>query len=707
MSADGQPAATTLRPEIQLLRAFAVLAVVFNHLAPGLVPGGYIGVDVFFVISGYLISSHLLRELDRTGSLRLGSFWARRARRLLPASLLVLVMSAAATVLVVPATQWGTVMRQITASALYVQNWALAFDAQDYFASADSPSPVTHYWSLSLEEQFYLVWPLLALAAYVVGRRWGRPRTAVAAAFAVVVATSLVYSVVETAREPNAAYFVTPARMWQLGIGGLLAFLPSLTRGRHTAAAAAWLALGGSLWIFNEGTAAPGWIALIPVLAAAAVICSGDAFLASPPVAVRPALAAGLWVGAISYSLYLWHWPPIALVPYATGEPLTTPMKLVLLAGTLVLSWLSLRFVEDPVRTSPWLTQGPPRRILLPAVAGMAVVVLVGVLVPATLQNRLEQVAGDVESAMSGNDRCFAARAMANHCENPHRLRYLDSTLLTVRNDPTADPGWGEVCIQAPDDPEVETCEFGAPRANAHLGVALVGDSHARHWAPALDELARMHGWNVKTFLKGSCPANAAPLRTRNYPEYEPSCRQWNRDIARTIAEDPLIDVVVTSGYSRNYVIDGLGPRETSSRIEQGYVDLWRLWTTAEKEVIAVGDVPRMRRGDIPTCVADAASRDDPCSQESRVALTTDPMLAAVEAADDPDVVPVDLSRFFCSRGRCHAVIGGIVAYGDENHILGFFARTLAPYLYEQMRPALDPARPGNTAMRPTAPASH
>jgi peptidoglycan/LPS O-acetylase OafA/YrhL len=277
-----------LRPEIQLLRAVAVLAVVFNHLEPGLLPGGYIGVDIFFVISGYLISAHLLRELDRSGRVRIVSFWGRRVRRLLPASLLVLFISAVVSLLVVPATQWQTVMRQNTASALYVQNWVLAHDAQDYFASADSPSPVTHYWSLSLEEQFYLVWPLLAFAAFAVGLRWGRPKAAVLAAFGVVVAGSLVYSIVETARVPSAAYFVTPARMWQLGLGGLLALVPALVHRRHAVAAVGWVALLASVWFLDEGSAVPGWITLVPVLGTAGVIWSGNAFLGAVPRGPAP-----------------------------------------------------------------------------------------------------------------------------------------------------------------------------------------------------------------------------------------------------------------------------------------------------------------------------------------------------------------------------------------------------------------------------------
>jgi peptidoglycan/LPS O-acetylase OafA/YrhL len=676
-----------LRPEIQLLRALAVLAVVFNHLAPGLMPGGYVGVDIFFVISGYLISAHLLRELDRSGRVRLRAFWARRVRRLLPASLLVLLVSAVASLLVVPMTLWQIVMRQIMASALYVQNWVLAHDAQDYFASGESPSPVTHYWSLSLEEQFYLVWPLVAFAAYALGRRWGRPRAAVVAAFGAVVLASLAYSIVETARVPSAAYYVTPARMWQLGVGGLLAMVPALVRRRHVVAAVGWVALVASILLLDEGSPVPGWITLVPVLGAAAVIWSGNAFLASVPRVLRPGVAAGLWVGAISYSLYLWHWPAIVLVPYATGKPLTVGAKLVLLVVILVLAGLSTKLVEDPVRRLAWLTRGPFRRTFVPALAGMVVLVVVGTLALVTLDRRVEQTADEMVARLASGDPCFAAPAMANDCERPHLLRYPDSPLLRGKNDNFA-PTWGATCLQNTLEAAPESCEFGVPRESSSLQVALVGDSHARQWNPALEEIALERRWNITLYAKQSCPVNAAPVRTRRYPEFAESCRAWNQEVVSRVAEDDDVDLVITSA-SRNYVIAGLAHRAGLARIKEGYLETWKAWTSAGKEVVVIGDVPHMRVGDIPTCVAEAATDRDPCAVPADRAAHGDPLLAAARAADDPDVVPVDLGRFFCDHGRCHAVIGGVVAYGDENHMLSFFSRSLAPYLEEQLRPAL------------------
>lgn len=695
-SADGAPAATrTLRPEIQLLRAVAVSAVVVNHVWPGALPGGYLGVDMFFVISGYLITAHLLREVDRTGTIRLRAFWGRRVRRLLPASLLVIVVSAVASLVVLPAAEWPMVFRQVTASALYVQNWALAADAQDYFASAQSPSPLTHYWSLSLEEQFYLVWPLLILGAYVVGRRLGRPRPAIAVLLGVVVAASLAFSVRQTATDPGAAYFVTPARMWQLGIGGLLAFLPTLTRGRHVArsrrrhvvALAGWVAVATSVVTFDEGSPVPGWVTLLPVLGTAAVIWAGDAFLRAVPRAARPLLAIGLWLGAISYSLYLWHWPPVVLVPAALGRPLGSTGQVVLVVAVVVLAWATLTLVENPLREHRWAARGPLWRTFLPAAVATSLVVGFATYTGAGVDRRTETVREQVTTALESGDRCFGARAVANGCPEPNRLRYRNAGLLRVENT-QFDPTWGETCLQNPREAAVVSCQYGVPPAQTDRRVILVGDSHARHWAPAVERIALRRQWNVTLIAKSSCPVNAEDPRTRRFPEFVPSCRAWNDAVVDRVLASRA-DLVITSASSRNYVLPGLKGRQATARMAAGYASVWRRWAAAGKTVVALGDVPRMRQGDIPTCVMRSGTRDDPCWAPAAEADSPDPLLLAVERMDSRRVHGVDLSRFFCSGGRCHSVIGGIVAYGDGNHMLEYFARSLAPYLEEQLMPML------------------
>src|SRR3954454_1104661 len=189
--AEAFPDRRGIRPEIQALRAVAVALVVGWHLWPDAVPGGFVGVDVFFVISGFLITTLLLRELRETGRVSLRGFWAQRARRILPAALTVIAACAGATALVVPVTDWAQFFGDLRASALYVQNWHLAARAVDYFAASDGPSPVQHFWSLAVEEQFYLVWPLVIVAAARTRRRWALP-----AALLAITAASLAYGIV-------------------------------------------------------------------------------------------------------------------------------------------------------------------------------------------------------------------------------------------------------------------------------------------------------------------------------------------------------------------------------------------------------------------------------------------------------------------------------------------------------------------------------
>jgi peptidoglycan/LPS O-acetylase OafA/YrhL len=326
LAAQASRASAGFRADVQGLRALAVAMVVIYHLYPSLLPGGFAGVDVFFVISGFLITRHLLREYRKTGTVSLAGFWGRRARRLLPAAVLVLVVTWVAALLVLPSTQLAETAAQVRASALYFQNWQLAGDAVDYLQSTAAATPVQHFWSLSVEEQFYLAWPLLFLLAAAGGaRRAGSSGRVILACLAVALTLgSLAYSAWETRADPAAAYFVTTTRIWELGAGGLLALLPArLTRplARHGWLGWAGLAMAvASAFALRGSSAFPGVIALLPVGGAVLLIACGPTrarlgpgrLLSLPPL---------VFLGEISYSLYLWHWPMIVLWTTYWGHP--------------------------------------------------------------------------------------------------------------------------------------------------------------------------------------------------------------------------------------------------------------------------------------------------------------------------------------------------------------------------------------------------
>ena len=320
------------------------------HLWPNRLTGGYVGVDVFFAISGFLITSHLVAEIDRTGRLRPARFWARRAKRLVPASSLVLFLSALGVVTWVPRHLWRQFLNEIIASTVQVQNWLLANDSVDYLAANNTPSPTQHFWTLSAEEQFYVALPLLLLAATLLARLLRRGhRQVILAGLLLTVAGSLGYSIWLTATTRGVAYFSTLTRAWEFAGGALLAFAGA---SRHLHRTLTWLGvagIGAACVFFDATTPFPGIAAALPIVGAVLVIWSGrgstfERFGALPPVAL---------LGRVSYAAYLWHWPLIVLVPYITHRSLGTVDKVAFNAATVLMAWLSTTLVEDPIRFRP------------------------------------------------------------------------------------------------------------------------------------------------------------------------------------------------------------------------------------------------------------------------------------------------------------------------------------------------------------------
>ena len=379
---------SSVRPEIQALRAVAIGCVLLYHFWPAALPAGFIGVDVFFVVSGFLITGLLLRDADRHDRVRLKDFYVRRIRRILPAAMVVLTSCAVATILFVPRTEWRPFLQQTLSSALYVENWHLARDSQIPALADLESTPVQHFWSLSVEEQFYLVWPLLIILALWIAARSGRRRTEVLAAVLVVTTVaSFVYGSILTLQDHNLAYFSTLARGWEFGVGGLLAMLPRIEGDRllRTRAGAQWLGLGAIILAglaFTDEDRFPGTIALLPVLGTVAIIWAGmprGAFSLAPIVGWRPVQ----WFGDISYSLYLWHWPIIMFTPYITGQPSPPGVMVLLLLLSIGVADASKRWIEDPFRRAGRTTPAEAgrrgirmRRIAVASAASVAALVL-------------------------------------------------------------------------------------------------------------------------------------------------------------------------------------------------------------------------------------------------------------------------------------------------------------------------------------------
>ncbi|TSD94460.1 acyltransferase [Skermania sp. ID1734] len=664
-----------MRVEIQALRALAVMLVVVYHMEARLVPGGYVGVDVFYVISGFLITSHIAEGLQSSRGFRITDFYVRRARRLLPAALTVLAVVGLVTVFALPQAMWNTIGRQLLASTFYVQNWLLAFASLNYLAGATAASPLEHFWSLSVEEQFYLVWPVLLMAAAWYGRRTGQLRRMLAASVAVVVVVSFAYSVWITSANPTWAFFITPTRMWELGLGGLLGLtIPELRAAPNALRIAlSWLGYFGilaSALLLNATTMFPGYIAAVPVLSTALVITAGDV-----PGRLSTSWLAGLrpvqFVGDISYSIYLWHWPLIALTPVlllGPGSTLPAPLRPLPVLAAVLLAWLSKKWIEDPFRRPPKSRVETRRartsaRPLLAGIGALAlVVVAIGSVIYTTSQTKIDRALASLSAFDHGPRDCAGAAALVPACAG-HSPPGIHPDPIIAANDIG-----GQDCQQEYELASVIRCDFGIT-AGARAEVAVLGDSHASQWLPAIRLLAEQRGWHVRTYLKGACPyAEGIGFAT---------CQQFDANVQAILDRDP-VDIAFTSARSGF----GYGSDATHQQAVDGFARAWRDLMAHGTHVVAIADTPQPYNAGI----FDPAGRVEASGSFSYpLARGLGASDALGDAARKVGATLLDMNAGLCSAGTCPAVIGGVLVYADYTHITATYIRTLAPSLGEAL----------------------
>ena len=580
----GRTRSPAFRPDIEGLRAIAVGLVVLFHAGVPFLPGGFVGVDVFFVISGFLITGLVVREMERTGTVSVVGFYARRAKRLLPATAVVLVLVAVASWLVIPVVDRGDVGLDIAAAATYVANWRFGLSAVDYFGTG-TPSPLLHFWSLAVEEQFYLVWPWLLLLVTRRARGTGRRLTLpLLGGLAVVAIPSLWWSVQQTASAPGWAYVSSFTRAWELAVGGGIAIAaPYLSRlPRAVAAILGWaglLAIGYAALTYSEATGFPGSAALVPVLGAAALVAAGGRLsnagasrLLAHPRMVR--------VGGVSYSWYLWHWPPLVLLAVWLGvDRLPLWLGLFVAAATYVLATLSKRFVEDPFHRSPVLARHPRRALRLGALCTIVGLVAgLSLWLPATISARTASTdtsgasgaaaaLGDV-SAIGSDGSPTADPAPSTSPEPrtssasaPAKPRPVASTagfvpaLQNIRGDYSVI--YRDGCHQDWLGTDVPACTYGDTSADRTM--VLYGDSHAAMWFPALEQIATQQHWKLVDLTKNACSVADATLWSTTLKRSYSECDQWRtKALARIKAESPAL--VVTTGRN-DYRVMGSGGR--------------------------------------------------------------------------------------------------------------------------------------------------
>jgi peptidoglycan/LPS O-acetylase OafA/YrhL len=665
--------APAFRRDIQGLRAVAVGLVVVYHLYPDLLRGGFVGVDVFFVVSGYLITGHMVREMHTRGAIDLLGFYARRARRLVPAATVVLLLTWLASLLLLPGSRLAATAQQVAASAVYVQNWLLARSSVDYLTAEDAASPVQHYWSLSVEEQFYLGWPLLLVLAGVLARvlGWTWRRVALVLGGAVC-ALSLAASVSLTAGNGAAAYFVTQTRIWELGLGALLAVLagrPTMPLG--IARPARWLGLAlvvASAVLYSAATPFPGTAALVPVLGTAVVLAAGAA---EPRTRVLGS-APMTWVGDRSYALYLVHWPAIVFYESWSGGEIGTLDGPVVLAASLVAAWLLTRYVEDPVRRSrAFASQG--RGLALALAAALPVVLVLTHVLPQGA--RTADAAGRPGAAVLAGD--------AEPVEDS-----LESAIPSAAEAALERPVYYDRdCEPDTQTPGTAVCTFGETRAPT-LTVALVGDSKIGQWLPALQRIGEERGWAIVTYLRSRCAwtQTQTVVGAGDDSPYT-RCAEWGRDVLDRLRTDPP-DIILTSDRPSVGIPDHPeADAESHAAIAQGMLPYWRAMEEQGTDVVAIRETPEMGVN-VPDCVSAPGARVTDCDRATRKAVTDHgPVVLAAEAMGA--AVPlIDMTDLLCTEETCSPVVGDVLVYRDKHHLTRAYVMTLAPYLEERLTSA-------------------
>ncbi|MEV0152163.1 acyltransferase family protein [Micromonospora sp. NPDC050686] len=682
-----RPSAPAFRADIEGLRAVAVLSVVLAHAGVAGLAGGFVGVDVFFVISGFLITSLLLRELRSSGRISIRRFYARRAVRLLPASSVVMVAALAGSWLWLSPLRSAEYAWDGLASAFYWVNLRMASTGTDYFAAEASPSPFQHFWSLAVEEQFYLVWPLLILAATVLGRRRGRVRLVpVALALLLLTVGSFVLSVTETQRSAPWAYFGAHTRAWELGLGAMVALaagwlsrLPGWLAGPST-----WLGLAAvvtAMLRYDESTPFPGTAALLPVAGTALVIAGG---CAGPRFGAEALLGRGpmRWVGKQSYGWYLWHWPVLVIVPVAAGFSPSVPVNLALCAGALALAALSLRLVEDPVRHRRSLRTRPVRGIGLGvALSGVtAVLAAVALAVPPALNSGGE--GADLGTALAGaaDPQRVLGRfvaAAADTRELPANLNPSLAEATDARPEIYAD---GCHVADAPTAPKLP-CAYGD--LDSDTTVVLLGDSHAAHWFPALEKLAEEDGWKLVSMTKGGCSLADTPVWNGTLKRIYRECAQWRTNALRVV-RDLRPELVVATSHVNFAAPEGETDEQWVARWTAGWGRTFGALQRSADRVVTMVDTPKLS-ADAPECVAQNPRRVDACATPTDTALRRPELRAAVvRQAERNDVTVVDPAPWLCER-QCPVILGNVLVYHDSGHLTTRFSTLLAPLLKDRL----------------------
>ncbi|CAM5231499.1 hypothetical protein GCM10010329_63270 [Streptomyces spiroverticillatus] len=674
------PHRSAFRPDIEGLRAVAVLAVLAFHAGiPGL-QGGFVGVDVFFVISGYLITGLLVREAITTGRIRLGDFFSRRARRLLPSAAVVLVTVAAVGAwLTVPLRRAG-LEHDVLAAALSVANWRFTAQQTDYLAAGQDQSALLHFWSLAVEEQFYFFWaPLLALAGLCVARavRRGRAvRAAVALAVVPLMLASFALSLYWTQESASLAYLATPSRVWQFGAGALLALLPwHLMRGpRPLRLLCGWAgaaAIGWCVVAYDHTTPYPGFAALVPTLATAAVILAAipgrgerDA-QGAHGVGRLLAMRAPRAVGRLSYTLYLWHWPVLVLAEARLGT-LGWPAKSALTLAAVLPALATMYGVERPLRRSRTVS-AHTRRGLSVGVTAIVLPVALALTIGTTTLHLLGDTAPPDPKGLP-----------AGAASGPHLLLrqpgvpLADGPVLPAPAQARKDFPPDGVCQVAPAQTRSPDCLFGA--VDSPDRIVLLGDSHAGQWFSPLLGIAAERGWALQELVKQGCPLPRISVHNPQLGRAYRECDTWRAHALDRLRQQPRPRLVVISSLNR-YTAD-------EKLLLKGWEETLAPLRELGVPIVYVEDTP-VPGTDVPACVSGHLESPDACAFDRRASWRPDPLARRIASGALPGVRSIGVNDVLCPDAgpTCPAVLDRVLLYRDDAHLTNAAAVVLAARL--------------------------
>lgn len=637
------------RLDIQALRALAVVTVIGFHFWPGRFPGGFIGVDIFFVISGYLIAGHLIQDSLSPEGINLKKFWSNRSLRILPLATLVLLVSTFIQFNFLPGSTLIEGLKNIIASTFYVENWRLANNSTNYLHATDVPPITQQYWSLSIEEQLYIFIPVFFIVLTFI---WKKTRqiqksglkSILLFAVGILLIISLALSVFLTELTPTSAYFSTFTRAWEFMAGGLIAFVPSIKNQQFffpkaTVIATNMFGLALVLYpvfYFSSDTPFPGISAIIPVLGTVLLLWSGSHKSIPTPTVQLGRVKPLSYVGDISYGLYLWHWPVLILLPVLIEAP-NSGTKLFALFFVFIVSAITKVYVEDFFRFTPfWRTSY--LKSFLPGFAGMALTFGVAFLLLFTTTSSILGI---------GN----------KHSDSPSNSAYIFPSAVNRSSDIQNMYD----CFDF-DGSGAKICEYG--NQDSEISIAIAGDSHAAHWIPGLIDLVDKNQWKLTTLVGMNCDAAVSQ-----------ECAGGEQFVSNLIKND--YDIVLVSSF-----------RGSSTPINQ-VESYWSTLSENNVDVVSIVDVPNHSKKAF-SCIDNSnnlVNKASKCNTEISQALNS-PSDRVKTISEKLGISSIDLTGVFCSNIECMSIIDGITVYQDtpSSHMTGTFSKYISSFLGKEIQ---------------------